>query len=124
MFRHIQAYLDIFRLIQAYLDILRHNQAYPVFIRAYSETCSNPVYSQPLNIQSQRYILNPGIFRIRSILRNLVYSEPCKTSTIMLEKIANGYNYFCNNSFLIPLLRQKKNHEFFQYIYSFYSKSI
>ena len=31
----------------------------------------------------------------------------------MLEKIANGYNYFRNISFLIPLLRQKKIMNFF-----------
>ena len=64
MFRHIQAYLDIFRLIQAYLDILRHNQAYPVFIRAYSETCST------------LDTLKPRIFTTLEHSEPEVYSEP------------------------------------------------
>ena len=64
MFRHIQAYLDIFRLIQAYLDILRHNQAYPVFIRAHSETFAT------------LDILKPRIVTTLEYSEPEVYSEP------------------------------------------------
>ena len=49
------------------------------------------------NIQNLTHIQNNGLFSTRDILRNLVYSEPCQTSTIeRFARTVNDYNYFHN----------------------------
>ena len=95
-FRYIHAYPRIFRHIHTSSGIIKHIQELFKQIQAYSEPFVTLTYLEPKYIWNQKYI------------QNLVYSEPCQTSTMeRFAKVVNGYNYFRNITFLRSLLCEK-----------------
>ena len=69
------------KAIQTDLVTFGHNQAYPGIIQAYSKPCVTLAYLelqyiQNHDIQTQKHIQNPGIFR------TLAYSKPKAYSDI------------------------------------------
>ena len=62
------------KAIQTNLGTFRHNQTYPGIIQAYSDIFG--FLSSP-DIFKTVYIQNPNIFRTRSIIRTLTYSQLC-----------------------------------------------
>ena len=69
----IQVDVDIFTHILAYSDICKCKQAYSP---AYSEPSVTQAYLEPLYIQNQRHIQNPGIFRTLVYLESWYIQNP------------------------------------------------
>ena len=86
--------------ISAYTSIFRHIQAFSGITQAYSGPFVNLKYSEPWHIENQRYIQNPGIFRVLGYWEHRHIQNPDILRTWdIFRNLSNIYDVaFCKTS--------------------------